>query len=181
MIWLLAGVVVLWLAIVSPTMRQVLAALVWVAILGALLLFGWINHLERRRGIEAEAARKRIPIARIDLVDMRMGTEGSFVSLTGRVRNNDSLHTLTGLELRLRVFDCRPNVAGATASTRPSSAEPVCDTVGDTTETISTNVPPGQARDFDESVWFRDLQTSRVKRTWNYELLSVSGQPPSSD
>jgi len=44
MIWLLAVVVVLWLAIVSPAMRRVFAGLVGVAIIGVLLLFGWINQ-----------------------------------------------------------------------------------------------------------------------------------------
>jgi hypothetical protein len=180
MIWLLAGVFVLWVAIVSPTLRRVLAALVGVTITGALLLLGWLNHQERRRGTESEAAKQRIPITRIDLRDMRMGTGGPSVTLTGRVRNNDSVHTLTGLELRLQVFDCSPNVAGPAASTRQSSAEPICDTVGDAMQAISINVPPGQARDFDQYVRFRDLRAPNMKRTWTYELLSISGQAPTS-
>jgi hypothetical protein len=92
-----------------------------------------------------------------------MGTDSSFVKLTGRVRNNDPRFTLTRVELRLRVQEC------------PTPDR--CDTVGDTTESIFVNVPPKQAREIDDYVSFLGIGSARMKRTWLYEVVSISREP----
>lgn len=100
---------------------------------------------------EAEAAKLRIPLTNIELVDLGMGTDKEVVTLTGRVRNNDPRFTLTGVELRLRVQAC------------PTPDR--CDTVGDTTNHIYLNVPPQQVREINEVVSFSGIGRPRMKRT----------------
>ena len=72
--------------------------------------------------------------------------------------------TLTQVELRLRVQEC--------------STPDRCDTVGDTTETIFVNVPPQQTREINDSIYFPDIGRPRMTRTWSYDLVSVSADPP---
>jgi hypothetical protein len=44
----------------------------------------------------------------------------------------------------------------------------------DLTVSVSTMVPPCQARTFKEPVWFSDMPTAK-KMVWNYKLLKVKG------
>ena len=108
MLWLLAGIVVVWFAVASAGFRRLLVILVGVAIVGGVLLFTWFEIEAKARTREEEAAKLRIPHSNVEFVDLRMGTDSSFVKLTGRVRNMDSRYTLTRVELRLRVQECPP-------------------------------------------------------------------------
>ena len=167
MAWLVAGIGVLWLGLVSSAFRRILAFLAAIAVVGGLLLAAWFKNEEDHRAQAAQAAKLRIPRANVELFDLRMGTDSSLVKLTGRVRNLDPRFTLTGVELRLRVQECQP----------PStSADTTCDTVGDTTENIDLSVPPHQAREIDEYVSFSGIGSPRIARTWNYKVVSVSGE-----
>jgi hypothetical protein len=166
MLWLLAAIVVVWLAITYAGFRWLLAILVGVAIVGILLLLGWIQIDKSAREKEEQAAKLRIPRSNVELIDLRMGTDSSSVSLTGRVRNNDPRFTLTEIELRIRVQEC--------------SSPDRCDTVGDTTESIFVNVPPQQAREISEYVFFSRIGSPRMKRTWSYDVVSISGKSPTS-
>lgn len=167
MLWLLVAIVVLWLAVASSGFRRLLAILAGIVVIGIVLLFASLQVDQNARTKEAQAAKLRIPSTNVELVDMRMGTDSSFVKLTGRVRNNDPTFTLTHVELRIRVQECPPPVVGG---------EVKCETVGDTTESIFVNVPPQQAREIDDYVSFSGIGSPRMTRTWSYEVVSISGQ-----
>ena len=51
-----------------------------------------------------------------------------------------------------------------------------CETVGEATETLSVSVPPQQTREVDEYVSFADIGSPRMKRTWSYTVVSISGR-----
>jgi hypothetical protein len=69
---------------------------------------------------------------------------------------------LTQLRLMLTMRDC----------TGPAD----CEVVGESEEFIFTKVPPGQARDLDESVHFSKLGQPRGKRQWDYRILEILGK-----
>jgi hypothetical protein len=156
-LWVLVGIIVVWLAVASAGFRRGLAILASVAIIGIVLLFVWLQIDQKVRATQEQEAKLRIPRANVELADLRMGTDSSFVKLTGRVRNKDSRFTLTRL----------------------TCEEVKCDTVGDTTESIYVNVPPQQAREIDDYVSFSGIGSPRMMRTWTYDVVSISGDTPS--
>ena len=162
MLWLIIAIVIIWIAAVSPAFRKVLIAIVLIALIGIAALLLWLNAEKQNRLREETAARQRIPRANIDLVDLRMGLNGPSTTLHARVRNNDQQYTLSGVELRLRVLDCRTPDA--------------CDIVGETVEQVGMAVPPNQVRDIEKYVYFRDLGSTRPNRRWTFDVVSVSGR-----
>ena len=162
MLWVLGIGIVLWLAVASAGFRRFLVISIGVLLVCVVVLFLWLQQQERSATSQRAAAKLLIPAANIDLIDLRMGTGGPSVTLEGRVRNRDSSHTLTGLELHLKVLEC----------SQPGS----CDTVGDETENISVDVPPQQVREFNQYVYFSGLRSNRPSRQWTYDLVSLSGR-----
>jgi hypothetical protein len=109
-------------------------------------------------------ARPRIRMGEVELVDLRL-LPGSLLGssrLVGRVRNRSPRYTLTQLRLMLTMRDC----------TGPADGE----VVGESEEFIFTKVPPGQARDLDESVHFSKLGQPRGKRQWDDRILEILGK-----
>lgn len=195
MLWLLAGIAVLWFAVASAGFRRLLAILAGVAVVGTVLFLGWLQIEQNRQTKEAQAAKLRIPRTNVELVDLRMGTDSSSVQLSGRVRNNDPQFTLTNIELRLRVEECpaqaeqirekvvlsAPDGLSEAALKRLIDSELAktgtrCETVGDSTESISIYVPPGQSRELKEYVSFSGIGGPRSKRSWHYDVVSISGE-----
>ena len=164
MLWLLAGIVVVWVAVASAGFRLALVILAGVIIVGIVLLLAWLQVDQASRAKEAQAATLRIPRTNVELIDLRMGTDSSAVTLTGRVRNNDPRFTLDYVEFRLRVQEC------------PTPDR--CDTVGDTITKVFVNVPPQQAREVAGNVYFSGIGRPRMKRTWTYDVVSTSGHSP---
>lgn len=162
MLWIIVLIVVVWLASISAGFRKFALSIVVLAIIGAVVLWGWIQADNKRRAREEVIAKSLIPPTNVELVDLRMGLDSSSTRLSGRVRNNDPRHVLTGVELRLTIRECDLNGR--------------CDTIGDEAESVSVEVPPHQARDFERYVWFNGLRTGSGKRDWSYQLVSVSGK-----
>jgi hypothetical protein len=162
MLWLIVAIAAIWMAAVSPAFRKFLLCALLFCSAAIFILWLWFQNQERERAGEDAAAKRRIPIQNVELVDLRMSAQHSMPRLTGRVRNNDKGHALTAVELRLIIRDC------ATPGR--------CDTVGETVESISMQVPPGQARDVDEMVHFSGLRQGGVGRDWTFSVVSVSGK-----
>ena len=162
MTWAVIALTFLGFAIFSKGFRKVLGATLVVAIVVGFGIYVYAKNAERIAQQEEARAKQRIPWADVDVFDMKMGTESAFSTITGRVRNRNAQHTLTGLGLRLTIRECNP--AGQ------------CDVVGETTETMALSVPPGQARDINDTVYFRDLGKSTHNRNWSFTIVSVSGR-----
>ncbi len=160
MLSLLAGIVV-WVAVATAGFRQLLLLLAGAAIVGTVLILAWQQFEQAARTAAGQAAKLRIPRTNAELVDLRMGTDSSFGTLPGRVRNNDPRFTPAYVELRLREQDC------------PTLER--CDIVGDTTESIFVKVPSQQAQEIHRYVSFDGIGSPRTKRTWTYDVVSTSG------
>jgi cell division protein FtsL len=134
-------------------------ALVLVA---SVLLIVW--NSTRQFTAERELARTRITPSEVEFVDLTLrpsqGT-GSY-TLLGRVRNRSARYALSELRVKITMRDC---VAPAN-----------CETVGEVEQPMYLNVPPGQARDLNEFVHFRDLGQPRGKHEWDYGVIEIFGR-----
>lgn len=174
-VWLLIAAAVLWLAVVSVGLstisdlksfpggfRRFLTVASLALIIGAMAWRAWGEVADRRRLLDEEIASSQITREQIEFRSLRMGVGGPLVQLQGRVSNNNPTHTLTQVEMRLRVIECD-------ASFR-------CDTLGDQTESIAVSVPPNQSREISHDVFFSGLGAAGLRRSWSHELISVTGR-----
>jgi hypothetical protein len=139
-----------------------------VVLLGVItLLIALIVLIVLQATKDQDESKKRIATREIVLMDLAMrGPDSSIFpeirTLTGRARNNSSGFTLTGVELKLTMYDC---------------IDKGCETVGQTRKHLFLRVPPGQPRDFEETIYFSGLRKPRGKHEWRYEVLSTTAEP----
>lgn len=133
--WLFA-IAVLILLVVSAGFRKFALVIVVLAAIG-----GGIYYLHDRR--QEELAKTRISASHVVISGGRINLQYATYQFTGRITNNSQEFTLSQVELAVTVRDCVPN-------STPRS----CVTIEDTRDTLYINVPPEQARDFNESLYF---------------------------
>jgi uncharacterized protein (DUF58 family) len=156
MLWLIIVLIIIFFAFGAAGIRAALKV-------GAVLLFAFIVLLVGywiHDSMKREASKKRIAFSEVQFTDLRLaiGTTGK---LTGTVRNGSQRYTLTDAELEITVRDC---------------TQSGCDVVGqESTHLWSLNVPPGQVRAVDESVYFSNLPPRRGEYQWDYKIKSVEG------
>ena len=131
-----------------------------VVVLGAAV---W-HVMDKANRIEREAARARIQRSEVSCDDLELqpGYGSAAYRLLGRIRNKSQRYTLTELKLKLTMRDC--------------NAQGDCETVGETEESIYVTIPPGQARDLDEYVYFSHLGQLRGRLQWDYQILEIQGR-----
>ena len=155
--WIVA-IVVLVLLVVSPGFRVAAVAIVALGLLAGAIFYAY-------HSVQTALATRRVPVTDVRFEEMLLGNPESGARLTGRVRNNNSDHVINNVELLITVQDCL-------------TADPpdTCDTVGETTTTIFVDVPPGQVRDIERTVYFRPAPTIRGVFNWYYSLQSVTAE-----
>lgn len=159
--WLLLVVILIIAGFAVPRFGKVLlATVVAVVVVGGAYLY----ETNRRQDVERAAAKTRIAIAEVQLIDLLLqpGYSSGVYTLVGRLRNGSAQYSLTSLRLKLTMQDCA-DLTG-------------CETVGEVVESIYASVPPGQSRDLNEFVSFTGLGRARGKHQWDYALLEVNGQ-----
>lgn len=149
---LLIVVVLILLAIAYRPVRWILAGL---ALLLALGIVGFLAS-EQQQKQKREAAKHLVSPQQLQFEEMRLGGG----DLVGRVRNA-SRYTVTSMELELTLRDC---------------VDGKCDIVGQTTATLYLDIPPGQVRGVDQTVFFTNVPAPRGTRQWDYRIISVSAQ-----
>ena len=82
-------------------------------------------------------------------------------SINGRIRNHSQKFTLIEVRLQVSMEDCVDNH---------------CEVINQTDVTIKPNIPPGQARDFRERVYFKSDLTPRGKPELHYRVISTRGE-----
>jgi hypothetical protein len=161
-----------WLAIVAlvvaafaiPRFGKVVLGLIGVLVVVAVIGGIALLVMNQREQAERQAARTRIQKSEVELVDLGLGSSygtGSY-KLGGRVRNQSTRYTLSEMKLKFTMRDCTE--AGG------------CEVVGQTEDTMYVNVPPSQARDLNESVYFSGLGTPHGKHQWDYEIVEILGK-----
>lgn len=160
--WALLAVIVLIAAFKVPRFGK---ALLWgIVVVAAIGGTAWAVY-DARTKAEARAARTRIRADEVELADLRLGLPRAgdgIARLTGRVRNGSAQYSVTELTLMVTLRDCLEADS--------------CEVVGESTESIYLTIPPRQARDLDEYVFFSDIGEPRGSRVWNYFLVEVQGK-----
>jgi hypothetical protein len=158
MIWGLLGLilvlVLIGVAVTNNNAGRVLPAALAVVI-GIIAYFAWYqNH-------ELALSKQRIPAAEVELADMKISEERRSRQITGRVRNHSQKYTLTELQVRISMEDC---------------TDGHCEVINQTDITLKPKVPPGQARDFREPLYFTSPLAPRGKLELHYAVVSTRGE-----
>lgn len=158
MVWIV-GIIVLILLVVSPGFRKFAGGLITVAVLVG-VFFYFKNEREESRSLSL--------IKKSELVfeNVTLKPDYSSYEIVGRIKNNSPRYTLKQVTFMIRMQDC-------------SGGEPSqnCITIGESNETVYLNIPPGQARDFGEFVFFSGggfKPNGRLE--WNYSVLQIKGE-----
>lgn len=113
---------------------------------------------------ERVAALSRVPPSQVELVDLepKPGYAGSF-RLGGRLVNHSKQYTLDSVTVDIKVDDCPAEGAAGQ-----------CVTIGETAVKVNADVPPEQARDFEEQLSFeRATLKPRGRMVWHYTVQGV--------
>ena len=110
---------------------------------------------------ETEPAKHLVAPTSLVFEDMRLASQYGDYRLTGRVKNT-SKHSITAIDVKLTLSDC------------DSSGH--CDVVGDKEEECYLRIPPGQARDLDETLFLDHGTTVRNTMQWDYTVPYVSAE-----
>ena len=158
MIWGLLGLilvlVLIGMAVTNKNAGRLLP-LALAVVIGIIGYFAWYqNH-------ELSLSKHRIPLAEVELADMKIIDERRGKQITGRVRNHSQEYTLTELRVRVSMEDCADNH---------------CEVINQTDITLKPKVPPGQARDFREPLYFTSPLAPRGKPEVKYSVISTRGE-----
>jgi hypothetical protein len=157
--WLFA-IAILILLVVSTGFRKFTLAIVALATVAGGVYYFHSKHQE-------ELAKSRIPAAQVAISNGRINLKYSTYHFTGRIANNSAKYTLTQVALAITARDCASD-----------SAPQSCVTIGETNETMYINVPPGQARDFDETLYFSGGGlTPKGSMVWQYKVSQTRASP----
>lgn len=155
MLWVVVVLVVIFLAFGAAGVRTALKIAAVLFIACVLLIAVYFIHQKSER----EAAKSRISFSEVRFDDLRLGIGSG--TLSGEVRNRSQRYTLTSVGLLITVRDC---IQGS------------CDVVGQESETLWMDVPPGQVRAVDHYVYFPHLPPRRGDYQWDYRITSVEGR-----
>lgn len=156
MAWLVAIAVLVLLVMSAGFRKFALAIAVLVAVVGAGVYFYW-DWQEKQSHMRIET--NQLEFASVLLVPNSYGYR-----IAGRVKNNARQFTLKAFELSIILQDCDD-----------STPEPSCVVIGQAGETVHLDVPVGQARDFDESLYFSGgTPRAKGRMTWNYFVVSTT-------
>lgn len=159
MIWGLIGLIlVAVLLALTVTQKNVGRALP----LAAALVVGIIGFFAWYQDHGLKVSEQRIPADQVELVDIKLNSEARGVKVvTGRVRNHSGQYTLTQVQVQISMEDC---------------LDGHCEVIDQTRVTLKPLVPPGQARDFRERVFFTSPATPRGEARLNYQVVSTRGE-----
>ncbi|MBC6961814.1 MAG: hypothetical protein DWB48_03500 [Nitrosomonas sp.] len=158
MVWVI-GLIVLILLIVSAWFRKVAVSVIIVTgVVGSLIYV--LNEREEERALS------RIPLAELDFENVALKPSYSGYKLSGRIKNNSQEFTLKQVNLLITMRDCIGT---------PDSQD--CVTIGESHENMDLNIPPGQARDFEKSLYFPGGNLKLLgKLEWNYSVSGIKGE-----
>jgi hypothetical protein len=163
MIWvlLLLGVV---FAMAVPGLRKVILGLIGTIVALAVVAALILVVLDRQQKAERDRGKTLITQEQVEFVDLTLqpGYGGSSYTLAGRVRNRSGRYTVSELRLKVTMRDC--------------DAANKCEVVGETEDAVYVTVPPGQARDLNEYIYFNGLGAARGKHQWDYEIVEIVGR-----
>ena len=158
MAWIV-GIVVLILLVVSAGFRKFALGLVVLA-----SAVGGFFYLQNES--EKSRALSRIPLSELVFENVTLKPDYSNYELSGRLKNNSARFTLKQVNLLVTMQDC-------TGESRSQN----CVTIGEGEEDMYLSIPPGQARDFNKSVYFSGGTLSPNGHfEWHYSVSQIKGE-----
>jgi hypothetical protein len=155
--WLI-GIVVLALLVVSVRFRKfVLGFVALGAAVGGVVYL--INEREESRSLS------RIPVSQLIFENVMLSPDYSGYKISGRIKNTSAQFTLKEVTYIVTMQDCTGEL--------PSKS---CVTIGESRETVYLNVPPGQARDFEDSVYLGATLKPKARLEWHYVVSETKGE-----
>jgi hypothetical protein len=154
MVWLLAAIACIFLAIKFRGFRYAFLAIAGVLVLSVTL---YVAHTKQ----EEESSKRLVQADQLAFTGLTLGPEsyGSSYKLSGRVKNNSPYYVFQ-VKAKLRILDC--------------DAQSHCDVVGEEDEwNICPLIPPGQVRDVDTSIYFGSGTRVRGQFQWNYVITEI--------
>jgi hypothetical protein len=153
---LLFGIAVLVLLVFSAGFRKF-------ALISALVGGSAIGLLYMNSASESKASHSRISAADLQFDNVQLSSPYGSYSISGRVTNKSATYTLSNVELLITAQDCDGNPAH-------------CTTIGEKSTYLWEDVPPGQARDFSNSVFFSSPFHPRGQFRWYYTVKETTAR-----
>jgi hypothetical protein len=155
MIQVLLVLIVIGLAVIFPKFGKTL-----LIIAGALVVLFVVIYLFYQG--KEEIAKTRIAANEIvfDGLRLKPGYSSSY-EIVGRIRNK-SRYKLTSIQLKVLFKDCQPDGN--------------CETIAEQNVSLYQDVPAGQARDFDESIYLSHANSIRGQIQWSYTISEIKGE-----
>lgn len=154
--WILALAVLVIAGFALPKLGRVLLMLTGIGAVLA-LAFGVLVWREDKASAErVRLASTLVPPEQVELIDLKLVTQGSSQYLRGRVRNRSARYTLESVTLKLTFSDC--------------ATDGSCEVVAEHSEYLTVDIPPGQARDVDQFFVGPSALRPRGRLTWSYAV-----------
>jgi hypothetical protein len=174
--WILAAVFIL-VALTNPRLRPL--GVVGCIVLGAMLGWGMVQRLrgedptqtpavqERGKPSSPAAAPRSIPLTMVAADNLRLTGGGAPFELRGRIVNSTTDTTLKSVTIRVIRSDCYEGAVD------PSG----CVKLWQDDHWLAIAVPPGQARDFADSIWMHgNAPRPRGTMKDRFELIAAAGE-----
>jgi len=160
MLWLIAPLVIALLAFLAGFRKTALAVVVAAAIAGA-SIYGLNEQAQQR-------AETRIPASEFSLENVAVRhTFDSSYELTGRLNNRSATYQVDGINLNVKLRDCRTGDASQ------------CVAAGEAQGHAAVTVPPGASRDFTATLYLgKGHRRPKGTLAWDYEIESVTAKRP---
>lgn len=145
-------------------------------LLAGLIVFGAGCSTQRNESIDGPSTEQngsaedlsadQITPADIQLAGVRLGSSngGETFQVAGRIQNNSPTFTLTGLQLKVVLQDCLDTG--------------VCEILGEHVADVATEVPAGEARDFQVDANFAEMRPPKGTLGWHYAVVDTKGTKP---
>ena len=128
------------------------------------LAVGGLLYMHNRE--EEHRALTRIPKSELVLENVTLSPYVGNYRIAGRITNSSAKFSVKQIDIVVTVQDC-PRVA----------AEEQCVTIGKSNEILNFDIPPGEARDFAESVRFSGGNLKLKGRLeWSYSILQIRAE-----
>lgn len=177
MYWILAALFIV-VAMAVPRMRPLVlpGCIVLVAMLG----WAMLQRVRDDDGLQGPAAERRgrpsspvtatqpLPVSVVDTQNVRLSGGGAPYQLRGRIVNRSADSLLKSATIRVTRRDCYEGALD------PSG----CVKLWENDRWIAISVPPGESRDFIESIWMHGgAPRQRGTAQDTFEVIKASGEP----
>ena len=138
--------------------RTAIGLAVFVVVAGGVLFM--YNRAQEERAL-SRITRSEVALEKVTFIPY----VGSY-KVAGRIRNNSPRYGIRQIDLFVKASDCVADKTG-----------PQCTTIGESTEILNVSIPPGQARDFEESVrFYRSKPRLKGKLEWSWSISRVRAE-----